>query len=208
MSVFASAIIGFLVGCILHGIPATSSFVYTDVLALGVASITATILTTVWIFIDPEFQTPTTVSGVSENVAHPFFSQDKIGKKISRAHLATRPGQSTFVGSGVTSRDGSPVAENVTKFLKAVTIREPDPTPFSSQTPWQTRILETASKMWQDNAILITLSNRQIFAQAEFEDSWSLSEYKDGKLLIAAGFLDDSEIDIYRNHLTDKLALL
>jgi hypothetical protein len=208
MSVFVAAIVGFAVGCFLHAMPVTSSFVYTDVLALGVASITATLLTTIWVFIDPELQPLKSPSDTSGKDAQPLFSQDKIGTDPCHTRLGGRITLSTFVGPSVRSSDGSPVADMITQFLTMVSRREPDPMLFSSDIPWQRQVLETALEMWRADSVTIIQSSRQVFAQVGCEKSWSLSEYKYGKLLIVAGFLDDSEIDMYQTYLHDNLALL
>jgi len=208
MSVFVAAILGFIVGCVLHAVPATSPFIYTDVMALGVASITATVLTTIWVFIDPELQPLRAPSEASEQSRRPVFSQNKIGAESSHPGLRSHISLPSFVGPRVKASDGSPVAEMITQFLAMVSGREPDPMPFSSNVPWQTQVLETALQIWREDSITIILSNRQVFAQSGYENSWSLSEYRDGKLLIVVGFLDGSEIDMYQNYLHDNLALL
>jgi hypothetical protein len=47
LSVFLAGILGFSIGCILHAFPMTASFVYIDVVALVLASVTAAVLTAV-----------------------------------------------------------------------------------------------------------------------------------------------------------------
>lgn len=62
--------------------------------------------------------------------------------------------------------------------------------------------------MWRDGAISVSISTRQAFEKHDLEDIWSFGEYRSGQLIIFAGFLDDTELNLYQNQLHDKLAYL
>jgi hypothetical protein len=206
MSVFVAAIIGFVVGCTIHAIPATSTFVYTNVLALAVASTSATVLTTVWVFIDPELQAHSPPSTNSEKGTNFLSSQDRIGIELPNVTLGGRLAAIASFGPTVKSSDGSPVANSITELLFQVKSGTVDSSSF--ETSWSDRVVRTAVNMWREGTIIITLSNRQLFERTEFDNSWSFGKYEDEKLSIIAGFLDDSELGLYQNSLHDKLAYL
>lgn len=211
MSVFVGALVGFAIGCVLHAIPATSSFYYTDVLSLVIASLTSTALTTVWVFIDPEFAAPTVPtiavgrrgSGAEMGTDPAISFQFKIGSHA--ADFSHGNAFSTAAGPFVRFSDASPVAQRITQLLDAIPIQPDHISPISA---WPDRVIETASSMWRDGAISIALSTRQAFEEHDMEDAWSFAEYHGGQLVISAGFLDASELNLYQKQLHDKLAYL
>ncbi|KAE9969605.1 hypothetical protein EG328_006786 [Venturia inaequalis] len=211
MSVFVGALVGFATGCALHAIPATSSFYYTDVLSIVIASLTATALTTVWVFVDPELAAltvPTVATARQEGGAETgkdqaISFQFKIGSDA--VGLAHGTAISTVAGPSVRFSDTSPVAQRITQLLDAVPAQPDHVSPISA---WPNRVLETASSMWRDGAIAIVLSNRQAFEEHDLEDVWSFAEYRSGQLIVSVGFLDVSELNLYQNQLHDKLAYL
>lgn len=211
MSVFVGAFVGFAAGCVLHAIPATSSFYYTDVLALVIASLTATALTTVWVFVDPELaslKVPTVAtarrgSGAETGEDRAISFQFKVGSDAAdQAHGNVF---STKAVPSVRFSGASPVAQRITQLLDAVPIKPDHISPISS---WPNRVLETASSMWRDGAISVALSTRQAFEEHDLEDIWSFGEYRSGQLIVSVGFLDASELSLYQNQLHDKLAYL
>lgn len=211
MSVFVGALVGFATGCILHAIPATSSFYYTDVLSLVIASLTATALTTIWVFVDPELAAltvPTVAtgrrgSGAEAGIELAISFQLKIGSDTAdQAHRHAFP---TAAAPSVRFSDASPVAQRITQLLDDVPIKADHISPISA---WPNRVLETASSMWRDGAISVALSSRQGFEENDLEDTWSFGEYRSGQLIVCVGFLDNSELNLYQNQLHDKLAYL
>jgi hypothetical protein len=205
MSVFVAAILGFVIGCILHVVPSTAPFVYTDVLALGIASLAATLLTTIWVWIDPDFEPLLAPSGSPETGARGLTSQDRIGVENNGILLERRSPSEAACGTQVKSSDGSPLALKFTELLAfGATKQSPNP----SEPLWSYRVLQIASKMWRDGSLVITLSNRQLFMEHGFENSWSFSEYHNGNLSVIAGFLDKSEIKVYKDRFYEKLAYL
>ncbi|QDS72759.1 hypothetical protein FKW77_004222 [Venturia effusa] len=211
MSVFVGAVVGFATGCILHAIPATSSFYYTDVLALVVASLTSTALTTIWVFVDPEFASPTIPAAATgrrgngaEIGVHPKVSfQLKIGSDA--ADHASGHIFSMATAPSVRFSDATPAAQRIMQLLDAIPLKADYVSPISS---WPNSVLETASSMWKDGAITVVLSTRQAFEEHNLEETWSFSEYRNGQLIVSVGFLDASELNLYQNQLHDKLAFL
>jgi hypothetical protein len=202
LSVLAAAVLGFTVGIVLHAIPATAPFVYTDVLALVVAALAATLLTSLWIWIDPEFQPVVELSSNAEVSSNCFASQDKIGFDGCIEFTGNLLPHLGSTGSQVKSSDGSRVAEKVFQLLTQIESKH------QKSESWQGRIIRTAGQMWRDDSIIVHLSSRQAFSQAGFKNSWSLSQYMDGTLSITVGFLDDSEIELYLRGFQDNLASL
>jgi hypothetical protein len=101
--------------------------------------------------------------------------------------------------------DHSPVSQSITHLLDGVPAKPDHISPVSA---WPNRVLETASNMWRAGAITITLSTRQTFEQHDLGNTWSMGEYQNRKLNISAGILDDISLNLYQNHVHDKLAYL
>jgi hypothetical protein len=190
----------------MHALPVTARFVYTDVVSLAFAAVTAAILTSVWVWTDPEFVSSTKLPNVAENNDRLFVSQDKFGYDDRTALNVRQTPPSVIAGPPMRFSDGSPVAERITRLLDSIPTRKLSES--TSETSWQTQVVQRATQMWREGKITTSLSNRQDFMQAGLHRCWSFSECNDGQLTIVAGFLDDVEVEVYQDRYTDKLAYL
>jgi hypothetical protein len=205
LSVFFAGILGFSVGCILHALPMTASFIYIDVAALVLASVTAAVLTTVYVqksFYSTLFSA---TRETSEEKSSEFHKQPKIGAEIesqnSTSVSSVPPSERIAIAFG----DNSAVSRRITELLR---LAQEKPNHFAQETVWSTKLLQTASDKWNNGSIILFLSNRQSFGERGLEDCWSISEYKDGVLQITAGFLDALEVESYMNRTHQALAYL
>lgn len=68
--------------------------------------------------------------------------------------------------------------------------------------------------MWYNGNIIVSVASRQSFKAAGLQDSWSYSQYDQygqyGQeiLRITAGFLDENELEIYRETRPQALSYL
>jgi hypothetical protein len=163
---------------------------------------TGTLLTSLWIWIDPELQPVTEPLSNNEASANCLASQDKIGVDGCVALTGSLLPHLGPTGSQVKCSDGSRVAEKISELLTQIESKH------QKSESWPGRVIRTTGQMWRDDSILVQISSRQMFSQAGFSNSWSLSQYRDGTLTINAGFLDDSEVELYLRGFQDNLACL
>jgi hypothetical protein len=205
MSVFFAGVCGFIVGCILHAIPTTASFVYNDVLALLVASLSAAILTTFWVHKSPHAPTPSKPEKETKLKMSSFKSQTRIGAELSVQHLSPSSPLPTSAMHQFISSDKSPVSRRISELL---TLASEKPNFFASEATWSKSLLQTAVDRWTTGHIIVSLGNRQLFIECDVEDSWSISELENGVLNITVGFLSAPEVDAYKDRWHQALAYL
>jgi hypothetical protein len=112
---------------------------------------------------------------------------------------------STSLGPTITSSDITPVSKRITELLM-LALKAPNK--FASKASWSEELLRTAIRKWEEGTIALTLSNRQLFVEMGFDDSWSFSEYKSGVLYVTTGFLDAAELGLYQDRLHHSFAYL
>jgi hypothetical protein len=186
-------------------IPATASFVFIDVLALVIASTTASILTTLWVWKDPEFQPSFSTAERIEQNKSKFFCQKRVGGESNSGIPGSHFSKTASIGPRISSSDNSMVAQRITELLE---IAKECPSTFATHFPWSEKLLRTAMDMWRDGSICITLSNRQLFVKTGFEDSWTFVVAENNTMSITAGFLDAVEIEFHMTRWSDSLAYL
>jgi hypothetical protein len=205
LSLFSAGVLGFSVGCILHALPMTASFVYIDVSALVLASIAAAILTTVWVQKSPYSML------FSDDVQQPNTNSPNIHKQRKLSAESELRDTTSFSSLASSTRsqirfgDNSAVSEIITNLLNLAMER---PNHFASFAPWSTKLIQTAIEKWTDGSIILVLSNRQVFDEVGLEDCWSISENSKGILRVAAGFLDAFEVELYLSRFNQALAHL
>lgn len=206
LSIFIGALFGFTVGFILRGLSATTTFLYSEVLALVAASWTAAILTTLWVLVDPE----------RHNVP-PIESNDTIdngsGLHIQKRLGASKNDQESYQSSNLSKIGGIEIKATDETFLsKTITtllnLAVQQPSAFLPAAPWGERLIQIANRMWTDGNIVVTIANRQLFVQNGFRDAWSISQHEKTTLHITAGFLDETDIENHPDKWSESLAYL
>lgn len=204
-SVFASAFIGLLVGCLLHAIPATSTFRYINVIALDIAALGAAILTSLFVFRGPATDESSVSTSTSAHDSGVYHNQMRIG--ATRTNLVCRDASNSMEGANytVTSFDNSKVSHEITKLLQsALEVQNR----FLDLAPWSTTLLLRTLETWSSGDIVVTVASRQTFRASGLQDSWSYSNYDQKCLRITAGFLDQAELEDYRQARSKALAHL
>jgi hypothetical protein len=183
----------------------TASFVYIDVSALVLASVTAAILTTIWVQKSP-YSTLFSADNQSHNTTGPNIHKQR---RISAESELQSTGSCSSLASStkfrIRSGDDLAVSEMITELLMLAMEK---PNHFASCTTWSTNLIRTAIDKWTDGSIILILSNRQEFAKVGLEDCWSISEHDSGVLRVTAGFLDATELELYLSRWHQALAHL
>ena len=206
LSVFLGALFGFAVGFILRGLSATAALLYSEVLALVAASWTAAILTSLWVWTDPDRHTvPAIESNDTEGNDSRLYIQKRLG--------VAKPHKDSYHGSNLSKIGGIELkVTDATILTKTITIllelAMQQPSAFLAAAPWGKRLIQTANRMWADGHIVVTIANRQSFSQNGFRESWSVSQHDKATLRITAGFLDATDIENRPGKWSESLAYL
>jgi hypothetical protein len=183
----------------------TASFFYIDVIALVLASITAAILTTVWVQRSPYATLFSTDTDSPKSNDPKFHFQRKLG---AESKLTDSQSCSSLPSSATTSiayGDNSAVSGIITEILDSA---QQKPNHFAEDTSWSKKLMETVTEKWTDGRIILVLSDRQVFGEAGLGDCWSVSEHDNGILRITMGFLDAMEVELYLSRSHQALAHL
>lgn len=204
-SVFACAFAGLLVGILLHALPATSAFRYSDVIALDVASLAAAIMTSFWVYRKPTADQTSLTTATSELTPGRYHNQIRIG--VNRVNAICLDGLKVTEDAKytVSARDNTIISRGITELLQFA-LDAPDK--FPALAPWSSTLLLQALNMWCSGNVAINMASRQSFRARGLQDSWSISDYETGYLHITAGFLDESELESYRESHTQALSYL
>jgi hypothetical protein len=183
----------------------TASFPYIDVLALLVASVTAAILTTIWVHRSPSSKLFLPASDQLRPNGSIFHKQRKLGKESDRENSQSCSSLPQPTTTPIRYGDNQGVSEIITELLHLAKER---PNHFAQGTSWSEKLIHTAIEKWIDGSITLVLSNRQHFIECGLEDYWSISEYVNGTLKVTAGFLDEMEVELYLSRSPEALAHL
>ncbi|POR39127.1 Uncharacterized protein TPAR_00687 [Tolypocladium paradoxum] len=188
---FVSAVIGFVVGCTLHAIPATAGWLYSDVLAQNIAAVSAALGTLLWSWRDWTAPNTAASTALTATYKRDIWAQRNLGAEDdAESKVAVR--KALKVASAVTKHDdGSVMSRKITQLLRR-SLQNPNGT--VRQTPWAVGIIKTVIRMWEDGHIKITIVSKEKFSEAGLKDICSFSQL-DGKMLkVTAGFLRETEL--------------
>lgn len=205
LSILVSAMLGFVVGCLFHGLLATTAVRYVNALSLDIASLMGAVLSCIWVWKDPDSRSVPFASVTPEKDNSKIWSQRRLGvgdtPQVSYNHSTL----ANIVGIQIMSSDNSAVAQRVTELLW-LAIQEPNV--FSAETAWSRKLIEKTIERWVSGSIVITLVSRQSFMEARLQDSWAISEYENGLLRVTAGFLDETEVELFHGRWNQALAYM
>ncbi|KAG8411014.1 hypothetical protein J3459_016736 [Metarhizium acridum] len=189
--ILGCAIIGLIVGCVLHAVSMTSGWLYSDVVAQNTAALLAASGTLLWTWKDwfaPSQSTSELRFPKHEDV---FYAQRKleadpgIESGISIRRFVKTPRPSFKHG------DGSFLSEKIDDILVR-SLMTPNAT--SKACSWAGEFIQTAFQAWEDGQVEITVVDRESFIDAGLQHLFSFSQ-KDGDILkITAGFFGDYEL--------------
>ncbi|KAH6670982.1 glycosyl transferase [Plectosphaerella plurivora] len=189
--IICSAAVGFVVGVVLHAIPATCEMFWIDVAAQNVAGILAAGGTSLWAWKD--WTASSVVVATEKKAIH-----DEPSVNVQRKVMATIESEKqmwksnlpqAFIKSTIYA-DGSSKAQEITSLLNR-SLNEPNRVALHSE--WSTQLLEVANQMWASGRLTVAVLSRQHFIEAGFEDYTSFSFSTDGQLHVAACFVGESD---------------
>lgn len=185
----ASAAVGFVIGCVLHAVPATAGFLYTDVLSQNVAALLAAIGTSYFAWKD---ETKTRVmEAVADDCVHGIMMQRKISAECSEdVRLAADILPDVFNSRTIQYSDGSSVSEKLTELLQ---LSSQDPSDHARAAKWSHRLLRRAQDMWRAQKVIILISSRDYFHQHGLSHLSSFSYTRSGVLHVVIGSLSEAD---------------
>lgn len=191
-TLYFSATFGLIVGCILHALPWTHEILYIDILAMCTASFTAAFVTSIWVWIGFRRE----ISPVVEDITS--FAQDGgILKQPLITSLNRRTGGPTALSSWkslessrTTLAQSSAAGVAIGNILQHVSEYPGESTPS-----WQIDIVQRARDMWANHNIVVSLVDREAFANSGLRGCCSASRIDTrGRLDINVGVFGSSEI--------------
>lgn len=191
--IFSAAFVGFVTGCVLHAVPATSQFLYNDVIAQNTAAVLAAIGTSLYTWKDWTAPATSLVSKPSEkqddvSVQRRFASEESIHTKVPTFAM-----RKTFSGSKVWSDDGKPTSKKVTEMLR---LSLEDPNELMLKTSWAVELVRTARDMWADRKLTVKIVSREDFVREGLSDLCSFASQEGTALQITVGFMAEAELSL------------
>lgn len=189
--IFSSAIVGFIVGCTLHAIPATAGWLYSDVVAQNIAAVSAALGTLLWSWKD--WTAPNTAASTAPAATYKrdIWAQRNLrAENDAESKVVAR--KALKVAGAVTKHDdGSVMSKKITQLLHR-SLSNPNGT--VARTPWAVGIIKTVIEKWEEGNIKITIVSQEKFTEAGLKDICSFSQLDGEVLKVTAGFLREAEL--------------
>ncbi|KAF2423713.1 hypothetical protein EJ08DRAFT_595586 [Tothia fuscella] len=201
-AVLFSAILGFLIGCILHALPLTAGFNYNDVIALDIAALSGAVLTSIWAYKDLNTISEPKTSNFIADPTYNFHYQGRIGT-VCRVY-PKGPLLAENTGFPLTSRGNPDVSNEIESLLENALQR---PNALLRGAAWSLKLVQQTREMWCDGSTSINLCSRQLFMKSDLSDTWAYSGYNGAQLQITAGFLNESDMVLYMKNLLIRCSL-
>ncbi|KAF5000934.1 hypothetical protein FGRMN_1391 [Fusarium graminum] len=185
-----SAAVSFVVGCLLHAIPATSGFLYTDVLSQNLAALLAAFGTSCFAWKD---ETKVRVIAVSSD--NHDDQRIAIQRKISSDVLEDPKTVTDIVRSIYTSRrfrddDGSSASIRIAELLH---LSSQELSHGCQAATWSNVLLRKAQDMWRTQQVVFLMSTSESFHDIGLDRASSFSYTTCGVLHIVLGHLGETE---------------
>ncbi|RSL61030.1 hypothetical protein CEP54_006442 [Fusarium duplospermum] len=186
--IMCSAAIGFILGCILHALPMTAGFLYTDIVSQNVAALLAAVGTSYYSWKDPRastnpVQAPT--KGQALRAQPKITAEWPIDSDMTSGHV---PEEMTT--TKIWHEDGSAAAERITELLR-LSVR--DPSLHSEAVKWSSGLVRKAQQLWHARKITIMISSCEDFSRAGLGDLASFSYHDADVLHVGFGAMGQSE---------------
>ncbi|KAM0575553.1 hypothetical protein ACHAP9_000816 [Verticillium nonalfalfae] len=195
--IICSALVGFVLGCLLHALPQTAKFLYTDVLCQNLAGALAAAGTSLFTWKDwtaAPVLAASRGSGGRDAYDEPTvtFQRNMMASLDEQAAPTLFKGDlpASFTQATVNFEDGTGLAKKMHEVLQ-LTVAEPNET--ARDAPWSADLLETALEMWTSGRLTAAVLSRQHFSDAGLEDCHSLSYSDRGVLHVAVCFTGETE---------------
>lgn len=192
--ILGSAAVALVVGCLLHAVPATAGWLYSDVVAQNVAAVLAAGGTLLWSWKDW-----TVASGNSSGLYHlkkteTFYVQHKLGAEPREESKASASFHRLITGSPhVRHGDGSFISQTIDQTLERSLAA---PNDLLKSISWSVKLLETAIHTWESQQVEVVVISAERFTESGIHDLASYS-VKDGDILrVAIGLFQESELGL------------
>lgn len=179
-------------GCALHGIPWTSEVLYIDVLAMNTASMSAALVTTMWVWVGfkpSDSPTPDALSSVTNETG--IWKQPLISSYNRQTGSTSAASSWKSLEHKKTVLDVSAAAATViSSTLKAIAEYPGDTTPN-----WQIDVVQRAHKLWSAHNIIVSFVDRETFGQSGLRGCCTASRRDSrGRLEVMVGVFGDAEL--------------
>ncbi|KAK7432311.1 hypothetical protein QQZ08_001258 [Neonectria magnoliae] len=191
--IMSSAAMGFITGCVLHAVPATSQFLYNDVIAQNTAAVLAAIGTSLWTWKDWTAPTPAHARSGGDDLAR-VFVQHRFSADESMLAKIPDPGmRKAFSGSKIWNEDGKSTSKKIMDLLQLSLDR---PSEVSKDASWSTEILTTALSLWSNRKITVKIVSREDFYRAGLGEIGAFSSQEGSVLQLTVGFMGEAELSL------------
>lgn len=172
-----SAAIGFIVGCVLHALPMTAGFLYTDVLAQNVAGLLAAVGTSICAWRDSTIDSDPSQNKTDGNGV---FTQNKITvEDSSNINLSKSDVFHKLDCPRTSFGDSSAMSDRITDILR-MSLQEPGSD--GHHIDWSPTLLQSVQDMWVQKKLVIQMSHSEDFSRNGLEAFTSFS-YIDADIL-------------------------
>ena len=183
--VFASAFLGYVVGVLLHTIPGTRDMLYSDIIALNVASLSAAFST--WLFTDftaDAKASPKDIGWDEDDFGWKTYSQKLIG--VSEESDVSRVRPPSSMGTEVKFSDDSSLARGIrARFAKAAEQEEDSSTAEAFGDFHE--ILDQVLVLWEDGNIRLFVMTRKDFVDIGGAHRFAYSKLNGEVLTVLVG---------------------
>ncbi|KAF7558003.1 hypothetical protein G7Z17_g335 [Cylindrodendrum hubeiense] len=189
---FYSALIGFIVGSSLHAIPATSQWVYKDVVAQNVAAVLAAGGTSLWAYKDWFASPPSGSDSESRDGQSNIYIQRRYSaEEAIPSKIPTHSINKGLFGVKISHDDGKPTSKRVTDNLD---LSLQSPNEMTRGTPWAGKLVKTARDMWFGKKITVKIVRREDFWEDGLGDICSFSSQRGRVLELTVGFMGEAQL--------------
>ncbi|CAG7564503.1 unnamed protein product [Fusarium equiseti] len=189
-AMMASAAVGLTVGCLLHAIPATAGFLYTDVLSQNLAALLAALGTSYFAWRD---ETKTDVIAPSDNGTNErdIIIQSKLNSEGTDEMRVTADVVSDLViNYTIQHGNGSGLSDQLEGLLQ---LTSQDPSHHARSVEWSDSLIRRAMHMWQTQQAAITISTSESFYDNGLGKISSFSFTRSGILHVVVGHLGGTD---------------
>ncbi|KAF5664992.1 glycosyl transferase [Fusarium heterosporum] len=185
-----SAAVSFVIGCLLHAVPATSGLLYTDVLSQNLAALLAAVGTSYFAWKD-ETKVRVIAATSDDHDAQRIVIQRKISSEVVEdPRAATDIVRSIYASHRFRHDDGSSASNRIAELLH---LSSQKPSPWCQAATWPNDLLRKAQDMWRTQQVTIMLSTSESFHDNGLGHASSVSYTTCGVLHIVIGHLGETE---------------
>jgi len=189
-SVLTAAVVGFLSGCILHGVFAHKPVFFTDAIALLVTSITAAILTSVWVLRTPQNTPRKDLQPCPPHGSGVWEQRRLVEERDTPTNLKPDP-PLNLPGLMVTAQNSDSLARKISETLGS-NLR--DLKTRGQKLPWLLNVSRVALRMWTDGEIKVKVCSSTQFMESGLRDLRSFSTSENDTLSVTTSGVSEGHL--------------